>query len=95
MKTFKDLEFKEHNLVQDAKEAIKKGIDMNEYLDCKSAKIEFDNGKILSVIFGSPFYSNGIDTYECMELGRDDNQPIGYLAEDEVTEYMRELQCNK
>ncbi len=95
MKTFKDLEFTEHRVVESAKEAIKRGIDMNEYLNAKQSFIEFDNGKKLSVIFGSVFYSNGIDTYECMELGRDDNQPLGYLSEDEVTKYMLELQKAK
>ena len=91
MKTFKDLVFKEHGAVEGAREAVKRGIDMSEYLDAKQAKIEFDNGVKLSVIFGSVFYSNGIDTYECMKLGAD-NDPGGHLTKEEVTRYMIELQ---
>jgi len=90
MKTFKDLEFKDHPMVKGAKEAIKKGVDMTEEAKAKQAKIKFENGVVLSVIFGSIFYSNGVDTYECMTLGSD--EPIGYLTEDEVTKYMVELQ---
>ena len=92
MKVFTDLEFKEHGCVEGAREAVSKGIDMGEYLNAKQAVIEFKNGRVLSVIFGVVFYSNGIDTYECMEMGRSDNQPKGYLTKDEVTEYMKELQ---
>ena len=91
MKTFKDLEFKEHDVAKSAKIAIKRGIDMSDYVDAKQAKITFDNGKSLSVIFGECFYSNGIDTYEAMELSSD-NDPKGYLTEQEVTEYMMFLQ---
>jgi lipopolysaccharide export LptBFGC system permease protein LptF len=71
MKTFDDLEFKEHKLalsaksVRDNKPDLFKELDMvKECLNAKQAIIKFDNGRELSVIFGSMFYSNGIDTYE-------------------------------
>lgn len=94
MKTFKDLEFKEHELVQYAKIALdinENLTSMKEYLNSKHAVIEFDNGRKLSVIFGSCFDSNGIDTYEAMELNVD-SEPRGYLTEDEVTNYMLVVQ---
>lgn len=91
MKTFKDLEFKEHDIAKSAKKEMERGVDMSDYIDAKQAKITFDNGKNLSVIFGKCFYSNGIDTYEAMELNNG-NDPKGYLTEQEVTEYMMELQ---
>ena len=91
MKTFQDLEFKEHNVVKSAKIAMERGVDMSDYIDAKHAKITFENGKILSVLCGKCFYSNGIDTYEAMELSSD-NDPKGYLTEQEVTEYMIFLQ---
>lgn len=90
MREFKDLEFKEHDMVKGAKEAVSKGIDMSEYTKAKHATIEFENGKRLSVLLGSVFYSNGVDTYEAMELGT--LEPRGHLTKDEVTEYMKELQ---
>lgn len=94
MKEFKDLVFKEHYMVASAKEAIEAGVNMEECLGAKHAKIEFKNGIKLSVVFGSVFYSNGVDTYECMVVKGSvkENEPRGDLTEDEVTEYMKELQ---
>jgi len=91
MKTFKDLVFKEHSVAKGAKEACKRGIDMQEYTKAKQAIIKFDNAKSVSVLFGSVFYSNGIDTYEawCQEI---DREPRGYLTKEQVTEYMIEVQ---
>ena len=55
------------------------------------AKITLDNGKKLSVLFGELFYSDGVSTYEAMELGAD-SEPRGYLTKEEVNEYIKELQ---
>ena len=91
MKTFKDLKFKDHPAI--AGKDKEKIIEISPmFKGALQAKIEFDNGKSLSVIFGEMFYSNGVDTYEAMELGLSNNEPRGYLSEDEVTEYMKELQ---
>jgi len=95
MKTFNDLVFEPHKATlneQAKKDLIASGMNpdsdiFNEMLQCK---IEFNNGIRLSVIFGKMFYSNGVDTYEAMEIGS--NEPKGYLSKDEVTEYMKELQ---
>lgn len=92
MKTFEDLEFKEHGIVSSARESIKMGVDMTQYLSAKQAVIELDNGVKLSVLFGTVFYSNGVDTYEAMVLDEGDNEPRGYLTESQVTEYMKVLQ---
>jgi len=96
MKTFKDLEFKKHPSVLDedsVAKLIKAGVNKDsEFLsqDMTNAKIEL-NGKQFSVIFGKMFYSNGVDTYEAWDMERDD-EPRGFLSEDEVTEYMLEVQ---
>ena len=100
MKTFEDLEFKDHQVEISAKEIEAKAPEtykkikgsLDEQKQAKQAVITFDNGVRLSVIIGSIFYSNGVDTYEAYQLGLDGNEPRGYLTKDEVTEYMKELQ---
>ena len=66
----------------------------------KQAKMNFENGYGISVIFGSMFYSNGIDTYEvgilkdgilCYATPITDDV-IGYITADEVTDIMRKIQ---
>ncbi len=101
MKTFKDLEFKEHSvaieqnrLKQDTPEVYKRIFPDGDILEMDKAQqsiITFDNGIRLSIVFGKCFYSNGVDTYEAMVLG-DDNEPEGYLTEEALTKYMIELQ---
>ena len=62
--------------------------------------MDFENGYGISVIFGSMFYSNGIDTYEvgilkdgilCYDTPITDDV-IGYITADEVTDIMRKIQ---
>ena len=94
MKTFDDLVFEYHPITEC-------GID--KYKNCKQAVINFDNGYGVSVIFGTAFYSNGIDTYELAvllegsicyphEIG---NDVLAYISKDEVTEAMRKIQFLK
>lgn len=92
MKTFKDLQFKECGIAKSAKIAMERGVDMSDYIDAKQAKIMLGIGIEVSILFGKCFYSNGIDTYEMMEL-HGNNEPRGYLTEQQVTEYMMELQA--
>lgn len=94
MKTFKDLEFKPHELSRFAEKG------------AKHARIFFPNGYGVSVLFGGDFYSNGVDTYELAVLRKcengkgylvDCNTPItedvlSYITEDEVTEAMIKVQ---
>ncbi len=92
MKTFEDLVFtqRESNSMDSAY-----GFDMG-----KQSLVDFDNGYGVSVILGSSFYSNGIDTYELAILkdgGLCYTTPIaddvlGYLTEDAVTETMTAIQ---
>ena len=94
MKTFDDLVFEPHPITEC-------GID--KYKDCKQAVFNFDNGYGVSVIFGTAFYSNGVDTYELAalldgklcypsEIGGD---VLGYINKDEITEAMRKIQLLK
>lgn len=88
MKTFKDLEFKPKQIHPDFKEK------------AAQAKMEFDNGYGVSVLLGSMYYSNGIDTYELAVLADGKicyDTPItedvlGYLTNEEVTEAMMKVQ---
>lgn len=94
MKTFKDLIFEKHSVALSAGKTLDKYPElgfMKEMLDAKQAVIEFDNGRKLSVIFGQTFYSDGVSTYEAMEIDAD-NKPKGYLTSEEVSDYMKEIQ---
>lgn len=79
MKTFKDLEFKNHPISR-----------TKRYKDAKQALYHFENNYGVSVVFGSCFYSNGIDTYEVAILYKDEltyntgitNGVLGHLLEE-------------
>ena len=98
MKTFKDLEFKPHKLSVGA-ENLPETI-QESYLNAKQAVMEFENGYGVSVLLGSCFYSNGIDTYEVGILHNGSlcystpitNDVIGRISEEEVSEIMIEVQ---
>lgn len=87
MKTFKDLEFEPHRIIK-------------TYTGTKQAVMNFDNGYGVSVVFGSIFYSNGIDSYEVAITHNDElcysteitDDVIGYIKEDGVTEIMKRVQ---
>ena len=87
MKTFKDLKFKKHPLAKICKGA-------------KIAKMEFENGFGVSVIIGSIFYSNGVNSYEvaitkngslCYDSGLT-YDVFGRQSAREVTKIMKEVQ---
>jgi hypothetical protein len=92
MKTFKDLEFKKHSI---------SSVEM--YSNAKRAVLNFNNSYGVSVVFGSCFYSNGIDTYEVSVLYNGNitydteitNDVIGNLSEEQVSEIMIKVQCIK
>ena len=94
MKTFEDLNFKEHPIS-------KSGIDRFE--NAKQAIEYFDNGYGVSVLFGSCFYSNGLDTYEVAIIHEGNisyntgitDDVIGYIKSDEVSDIMRKVQLLK
>lgn len=93
MITFRALKFKPHKL-----SAI--GVSSISSTKLIQAQYTFKNGFGVSVLLGSLFYSNGVDTYE---LGVTKNGTIthntevtsdvmGYLSRDEVSEIMVKLQ---
>lgn len=95
MKTFQDLEFKKHLLAIEAEKFPPSCKDLAErYKGAKHAVIEFDNGWILSVIFGECFYSNGVDTYECAisKKGRMVGDILPYQTKEQVESLMLDLQ---
>ncbi len=70
----------------------------------KQAKIFFDNNYGASVVFGSFYYSNGIDTYELAVLTGNrkvsgitydteiTDDVLGYLSETQVTKALKQIQ---
>ena len=90
-KTFDDLKFEQR------KDFLSFG-DERAY----QAVIEFENGYGVSVLLGTLFYSNGVDTYEIACIKNDhcvypkgssfEYDVIGYRTKDEITELMKEIQ---
>ena len=84
MKTFNDLVFGQHSCI--------------DFL--MQAKLQFENGYGVSVLFGGIAYSNGIDTYEVAVLKDGSlcydteitNDVIGYIEKEEVTNVMIRVQ---
>jgi hypothetical protein len=74
-----------------------------EFLDSRQAKMTFSNGYGVSVLCGTPFYSNGEDSYEVgimkygelFKLDRYGDTVVGYRTKDEVTNIMKYLQTLK
>ena len=87
MKTFKDLKFKKHHIAKICKGA-------------KQATMNFENGFGVSVLIGSCFYSNGVDSYEVAVLKNGDlcydsgltEDVFGRLSAREVTKIMKQVQ---
>lgn len=91
MKTFDDLEFQRHPIAIDS---------LSDYKNAKQAVLDFENGYGISVIIGSCFYSNGIDTYEvavmkngsiCYDTPITDDV-IGRITPEQVSEVMKQIQ---
>ena len=84
MKEFKDLEFKPHPTGIGGERAV----------------IKFNNGYGASVLFGSHWYSNGIDTYEVAVLDDGDityatpitDDVLGYISKSEVDAVLIQIQ---
>ena len=90
MKTFEDLVFEPHAI----------SVNSDRFKNHKQAIIDFDNGYSVSVIFGTTFYSNGIDTYELAALldgelcypSEIGNDVLGNITKEEVTDAMIKIQ---
>ena len=103
MKTFEDLIFQPHPHAVNLRKiyTVQQQEDpyIKELLNGKQARMDFDNGYGISVLFGSQFYSNGKDNYEVAVLqgGRlcgyfPEDSVKGYLTAHEITKIMKELQ---
>lgn len=94
LKTFNDLIFNPHP-VELAGACLGK-----KYTESKQAKMTFENGYGISVLFGSIFYSNGIDTYEVAVLWNGNvcydtlitNDVIRNISAEKVSEIMKQIQ---
>lgn len=68
----------------------------DRYKNLKFARIEFENGYGASVLIGSQFYSNGVDTYELAVLYEGEityntditDDVLGHLSKEEVNEIL-------
>ncbi|HIY88187.1 MAG TPA: hypothetical protein H9824_05730 [Candidatus Bacteroides pullicola] len=103
MKTFNDLHFHPHPISVQMEEIASMAPSwmVAKYQGCTQAEEHFPNGYGVSVVFGKPFYSNGVDTYEVAVLKGDDidmgNQllqggVIGNQSPQEVSRIMERLQ---
>lgn len=63
-KIFEDLVFEKHDFHKLADAMGESYPSYKESKTCYQAKIDFENGLHCSVVIGTPFYSNGVDTYE-------------------------------
>ena len=98
LKQFKDLLFKQHEMAKDA--FLLSSPIREEYMNAKHAIMQFENGYGVSVLKGTLFYSNGIDTYEVAVLDNNGicyntsitNDVIGYVDADEVSNIMKRIQ---
>ncbi len=88
---FEDLVWEKHPMVKDLDE---EAFSMfgDEYRNAKRALYTAECGLKFSIVSGTLFYSNGIDTYEIwvdkLEDIEEYDAPEGYLTEDEVVEYI-------
>lgn len=86
MKKFEDLVFRQHRIGMDYPE------DMEDFMGFKNAvhaRMEFDNGRTISVVGGGPLYGDGVDTFEVMDY---EGEVWGYLSKHEVTNLMLKTQ---
>jgi len=74
-----------------------------EFLDSRQAEMTFGNGYGVNVLCGTPFYSNGKNSYQVyilkdgnlFKLDRYGDTVIGYITKYEVTNIMKYLQTLK
>lgn len=91
--TFKDLVFEDWNKSKDP-------FMIERFEGHKQAFVKFKNGYGASVIFGSTFRSNGIDTYEIAVLYNGSlcytsgitNDVIGHQSKRQVTSILKKIQ---
>ena len=95
-KIFEDLVFKKHDFHKLADAMGESYPNYKESKTCYQAKIDFENGLHCSVVIGTPFYSNGVDTYEvCLYSEEGFEYVQGHLTDFEVDTLMMYAQMVK
>ena len=101
MKTFEDLVFHPHEIVEPLKRTLnveeKTRKTTREIGVAEHATMKFPNGWEISVVFGTFAYSNGIDTYEvgyryCNDMGCTEWYVDGWQTKAQVSAIMVDLQ---
>ena len=93
---FEELKFESHQMTIGLN--LKQNNDFKEYLikegwdKLLQANYMREDGVSFSIIFGKPFYSNGVDTYEI--LASKEDEPEGYLSKDEIEKYINNYKEN-
>ena len=96
---FNDITWKPHQVheemvnAKNIPDSIKK-----DFIGSMQGRYESENHIPFSILKGSMFYSNGVDTYEIWiidggiraSLGSQFDDPAGYLSEDEIVEYIND-----
>lgn len=93
-KTFDDLVWEKHPITRCYTE---------RYSNCKYSRLIFKNGYGVSILFGKPFYSNGLDSYELAVIHNGSltyntnitDDVLGYISKEKVTEAMLKVQMLK
>lgn len=92
-KEFKDLKFEKHPFHILADELGESYPNYKENKTCYQAKLELQNGLNISVIIGTPFYSNGEDTYEiCFWSENGFQRVFGYKTKEMVEHLLEQAQ---
>ncbi len=99
---FKDIKFEPHQIsvnLQDPWLSDPKYQDTQQMMhEAKQAIYKSDCGLEFSILFGSLFYSNGINTYEIwvanednrITLGERYDEPDGYCTKKEIKKYIKD-----
>ena len=93
---FEDLKWEKHPMTKQIELLSKDQQEIfgDEYTNSKQVLYMSDCGVEFSILFGKPFYSNGVDTYEIWAINdllrslRDYSDPSGYLTADEIVDYI-------
>lgn len=95
-KIFEDLVFEKHDFHKLADAMGESYPNYKESKTCYQAKIDFENGLHCSVVIGTPFYSNGVDTYEvCLYSEGGFELVQGYLNDFDIDSLMMYAQMVK
>ena len=89
---FEDLVFEKHPFHILAEEMGESYPNYDDNRTCYQAKFRFDNGLNFSVVIGTPFLSNGVDTYEACLWSEEYQETFGHLTDMQVNSLMEYAQ---